>query len=99
MLATWRRRGQGKLAAAQTALRRLVQLRRHPDDWLLLGMTQAQAGELADSLRSLQRAAEISPFRDDIHQALAEVYDRSGDPRAAQQHKSVAQRLALAAKE
>lgn len=84
----------GNLPASQSALSRLVRLRRHPEDWLRLGMAQAQAGDTAEALYSLNRAAAISPFREDIHRVLADVYRRSGNSQAAQRCDSVADRLA-----
>ena len=62
----------GDLMAAREALVRLVEMRRQADDWLLLGKTQSGLGQSTEALKSLRRAAQISPFRDDIQRAITE---------------------------
>lgn len=63
----------GDLIAAHDALVRLVEMRRQADDWLLLGKTQSGLGQSEPALKSLRRAAQISPFREDIQKAISEV--------------------------
>lgn len=63
----------GNLPAARQALLRLVEMRRQADDWLLLGKAQAGLRDSAAALKSLRRAAQISPFREDIQRAADEI--------------------------
>ena len=65
------------------ALEKLVVLRRHSEDWLLLGVCRQRLGDLAAARRDLERAAEIAPFRPEIREALAEIHERLGDSASA----------------
>jgi len=79
--------------AAGAALEQLTHLRRHPVDWMLLGLCQAEAGDDAAAIASLRRAAEINPYQRDVHEQLARLYVRQGQIQLAERHRRLVQEL------
>lgn len=80
-------------APAQSALEQLVRLRRHPIDWMLLGMSQAALGDETSAIRSLRRAAEINPYQPKVHEQLARLYERQRQTQLAERQRQLAQLL------
>ncbi|HUY89209.1 MAG TPA: multiheme c-type cytochrome [Pirellulales bacterium] len=80
-------------AAAQSALAQLVRLRRHPVDWLLLGLCQAAQGDEPGAIKSLERAAEINPYQRDVHEQLARLYTRQRQTELAERQRQLAKLL------
>jgi tetratricopeptide (TPR) repeat protein len=85
---------EGDRSAANKTLDALTRLRRNSDDWLLLGRNRGALGDLAGAAEAFRRAAEIHPFRPEIHEMLAGTYLRLGDSAAAARHQSRADTLA-----
>ena len=83
--------------AARTALDQLLLLRRHSEDRRLLGLCQAESGDLASGAASLEQAVRINPFRGEIHAELARVYSAVGQPDLAARHQRLSQLLKDAA--
>lgn len=75
---------------ARSALEQLVRLRRHPVDWMLLGLSQAALGDEPSAIRSLRRAAEINPYQRDVHEQLARLYERQGQKELAERQRKLA---------
>jgi hypothetical protein len=84
-----------RIQAAVEALEQLVTLRRHSEDWLLLGLCRQRTGELHAAQRALERAASIAPFRPDIHEALGSLHEGLADAIAAGRERALAKRLSL----
>jgi predicted CXXCH cytochrome family protein len=82
-------------AEAHRALSSLVSLRRHAQDWLLLGECFSEARLHAETVRCLERAAAISPFRVDIRRKLATAYREVGRPDDAQMQDAAASQLSI----
>jgi predicted CXXCH cytochrome family protein len=80
-------------ASAQSSLEQLVRLRRHPVDWMLLGLSQAALGDESTAIKSLRRAAEINPYLPDVHEQLARLYERRGQKELAERQRRLAQLL------
>jgi len=59
-----------------------------------LGYAYLRQGNLAVAKEKLERAAEQDPGNPAVHSALGLLYERLGDPRAADRHYSTALRLA-----
>ncbi len=78
---------------AEQALGQLIALRRLSEDWLLLGVCRQRGGDLPGALRNLQQAAKIAPFRPEIREDLAQIYQWLGDAAAAERERSIAKRL------
>jgi tetratricopeptide (TPR) repeat protein len=74
----------------------LVGLRRHSDDWLLLGKCRQHLGDLKLARHDLECAAAIAPFRPEIYQALADVCEGLGDAKEAARQRALAGRLSAA---
>jgi hypothetical protein len=69
---------------AAAALETLTRLRRHSEDWLLLGLSRRQLLQ-DDAVAALQQAAVISPFRPDIRQLMQQVAGRGNEATAPRQ--------------
>ena len=82
-----------QIEPAVMAFEELVGLRRHSEDWLLLGKCRQHLGDLEQAQRDLGRAAAIAPFRPEIREALAEIYDALGDAAEASRQRTLAGRL------
>jgi tetratricopeptide (TPR) repeat protein len=80
-------------APAQSALAQLVRLRRHPIDWMLLGLSQAALGDEASAIKSLRRAAEINPYQPDVREQLAQLYLRQRQTELAERQRQLARWL------
>ena len=80
-------------AAARSALDQLVHLRRHPIDWMLLGLSQAALEDEPSAIRSLRRAAEINPYQHDVHEQLARLFERQRQTELAERQRRLAQFL------
>jgi Flp pilus assembly protein TadD len=65
-------------------------------DWTLLGLCESALGNDAEAVKALSRAAEINPYRTDIHQQLARLYEKAGDTARATRHRQWAEALAAA---
>jgi predicted CXXCH cytochrome family protein len=87
-----------RLDIALPALQELTGLRLLSQDWLLLAACRMQGGDLPGSLRALERAAAISPFRSEVRYAMARVHARLGNAEAARREQGIADRLAAQAK-
>lgn len=85
------RRGEFRRAAA--GMKELTNLRRNSEDWLRLGLCRLGTGDRGEALRSLLRAAEISPSRSDIHAQIGAVYWGLGDPAKAAEFQEKALRI------
>src|SRR5207244_13449148 len=83
----------GKMAMAIDLLEKLTQLRRNADDWRLLGVCHLEQNEPRKALRAFEQALTISPFRFDLHEALAEAYRRVGDGQRSKEHQEKAEWL------
>lgn len=79
-------------------LQQLVKLRRHSDDWTLLGIAHAKIGDLPGAVTAVRRAVEIQPFRENVHRVLAEMLHHSGDAAGAAREMATADTLARAGK-
>jgi hypothetical protein len=84
---------------ATQALQRLVQTRRRAADWLLLGLAYADSGDLTQAAIALENVVQINPFRGDVHEELARLYQALNNPVASQKHAEAARRLAASAAE
>lgn len=71
-------------------LQQLVKLRRHSDDWTLLGISRAKTGDLPGAVTAIRRAVEIQPFRAEVRRVLAEILRHSGDEAGAAREAEVA---------
>ena len=78
---------------ASQALEQLVRLRRHPVDWMLLGLCQAALGDDHSAAKSLRRAAEINPYQRDVHEQLVALYQRQLQTELAERHRQLAKLL------
>src|SRR5262249_19101815 len=74
-------------------LEELVRLRRYSEDWRLLGVCYLFENQPQKALQAFQQAAAIRPYRPDVHDGLAEVYDRLGDAARARDHRQKAEWL------
>ncbi len=84
----------GHIAPARSALEKLTGMRRNSEDWFLLGMCVASYyGDLGGAKDALERAAAIAPFRPEVHDALAQLYDRLGETEAARRERAIATHL------
>ena len=61
----------GDITRARGAFERLIEHRRHAEDWLLLGLIERRLGNLESSRQRFERAAAIDPGRADIQRLLA----------------------------
>ncbi|MGE5194757.1 MAG: cytochrome c3 family protein [Deltaproteobacteria bacterium] len=84
--------------AAVAAFEELVGMRRHSEDWLLLGLCRQRSGDLQGTRRDLERAAAIAPFRPEIREALAAVHEQLGNSREAASQRALAERLSKSAR-
>jgi predicted CXXCH cytochrome family protein len=84
----------GRLEQAVPVLEELTTLRWQSQDWLLLAACRLKGSDLAGSLRALEQAAAISPFRPDVRYALARVHESLGNADAAHRERTIADRLA-----
>ncbi len=84
---------QGQLPAAEKALIELTRSRRLSEDWRWLGVCRQQAGDLRGALAGMQKAAEIAPFRPEIHDDLAQLHQWMGSAAAAQRERTIFDRL------
>jgi predicted CXXCH cytochrome family protein len=84
-----------RFGPAEQALGQLIALRRLSEDWLLLGVCRQRGGDLPGALRDLQQATRIAPFRPEIREDLAQIYQWLGDAAAAERERSIARRLAV----
>lgn len=69
------------------ALRELVQLRRHPHDWLLLAQCEDALGNRGSATQALQTAVAINPRLAQVHQLLARHFRQNGDALKAEFHE------------
>jgi hypothetical protein len=58
---------------AVAPLTELVKLRRHSQDWLLLGISLFQSGNEQSGLNAVRQATSIQPFRPDLRQTLKDM--------------------------
>jgi predicted CXXCH cytochrome family protein len=72
---------------ALRALRELVTLRRHPDDWLLLAQCTSALGDEAAAVEALETAVRYNPRLVQVHQQLAQHYRQRGDLQRAAWHQ------------
>jgi hypothetical protein len=79
--------------ASAQLLSRLIELRRSSDDWILLGRVRGAAGDIAGAADALRYAAQIHPFRLEIHVLLSGTYARLGDSAAARKHQQISEAL------
>jgi Flp pilus assembly protein TadD len=80
-------------SGAAQLLARLVELRRSSDDWILLGRVRGAAGDYAGAADALRHAAQIHPFRTEIHELLSGTYALLGDSAAARKHLQIGEAL------
>jgi hypothetical protein len=84
----------GDYSLAISRLRELVGLRRHSQDWFLLGMSLQRKGQTQGALDAYEHAITISPLRVDVRRAAFELYQISGHAGpAAKQLKAIEQLL------
>jgi hypothetical protein len=76
----------GDLAAAISVLEELVRLRRHSEDYRLLGRLYLELYESQKARQALLQALALRPYRYDIHGALGEAYRQLGDAPRAREH-------------
>src|SRR5205085_2707468 len=77
----------GRHAEAVTALEELTRLRRHAVDWQLLSDCRRALGDRAAADEALAAAVRISPRLWEVHQHLADGYERQGDADRAAWHR------------
>lgn len=71
----------------------LVGLRRHPDDWTLLGLCQILVGDESGAIKSLRRAGEINPYQTELYLRMARLYEQRGQNESAERCRRLAQLL------
>ena len=81
------------LPAARTSLERLVEYRRYSEDWVLLAVARQRSNDRQGAIAALERAAQIAPFRADVHQLLSEGYRSVGKAQDADRHQRISQAL------
>jgi predicted CXXCH cytochrome family protein len=86
------RYGQHRVEEAAAALRELVELRRHPSDWLLLSDCERSLGHNDAAEKALDMAVRINPRLWQVHEHLAERYRQLGDAERAAWHQKRAVR-------
>lgn len=84
----------GRPDAALAILNDLTKLRRHSEDWLLLGLCHRKQNQLPLAAKALQTSLSINPFRPDVHDTLALVYNQMGESKKAREHEAAAKMLA-----
>ncbi len=65
-------------AQAVAPLEQLVKLRRHSQDWFLLGISRFQSGQQQSGLAAVKHATQIQPFRTDVRKTLSEMQRAAG---------------------
>jgi len=70
---------QGNYESALAASKELIELRRHPLDWLLLATCKQALGEQTAAAEALATAAQINPRLWNVHRHLATYYRQQGD--------------------
>jgi tetratricopeptide (TPR) repeat protein len=85
--------GVNDLDGAIKALEEVVKLRRHSDDWLLLGQCQLQKNQPQKALDALKQAEAIRPDRPDVHKSLSDAYQLLGKSDKAREHAETHNRL------
>ena len=83
----------GRPEQAIPVLEELTGLRRHSEDWLLLGLARRDRRELEKSLEALRKSAEIAPFRPEPIRVLADHYSRAGNQSRARELREKADAL------
>lgn len=83
----------GDWTSARAALEQLVLLRRHSEDWRLLGLCRAELGDLSGGAATLEKAVRINPFRAEVHSELARVLDAAGHSNPGALHRRMAGQL------
>jgi hypothetical protein len=86
-------RDEGNPAASAEALEHVVADRRQSQDWLLLGECRLELGNFAGAVAAFEKAAEIHPFRPDVHEALSAAYLNLRDSPRAALHRKLAEQL------
>ena len=76
----------GDMGAAVGLLEKVVRVRRHAEDWRLLGVGYLETGRTKEALSALRHALAIRPSRPTTHLALEEAYRRRGDAARARDH-------------
>ena len=92
VLADWNLRHR-QIEQAITLLQQLVRIRRHSEDWRLLGMCYLAQNQPVEALRALNKALAIRPYRHAIHLGLARAYQQLGDYQRAGEHMDKAEWL------
>lgn len=83
----------GNFPQAISFLERLREIQRSAETFLLLDICYHQEGRFAESLKAAQQAAEISPWRADLQNRLAELYAQNGQQDLAAHHDRRAREL------
>jgi tetratricopeptide (TPR) repeat protein len=82
-----------QFAQAAGLLEKLTRMRRHAEDWRVLGLVYLQQNEPAKAVQALSQALAIRPERAEIHLGLSQAYEQLGDRPNAEAHREKAQWL------
>ncbi len=80
-------------ATAMATFKKLTRLRSVSGDWVVLGMTQRNAGQTTEAIESLHRALRLDPMLLLAHQLLAACYETLGDEMSMQQHQRMVKEI------
>lgn len=94
------RRGERDFAPRATELQKAIALEpRMGEAFLKLGLLDEEKGELAESVRALQKAVEFTDLPDEAHLRLAQVYRRMGETEKARNESEAYEQVAKQKKE
>ncbi len=93
-------RGQADFAARGAQLNRAIALDpKFGDAYLELGLLQTEKREYAKAVASLQKAVELTPFPDQAHLRLAQVYREMGETQKARKESELYNEVSVRKKE
>lgn len=82
-----------RIGSAESAFRRLTELRRAAVDWRMLGVCRSLSGNVSGAVAALRRAISIRPDDPELRRMLAGELKRDGKPAEASKHRRIAERL------
>lgn len=80
-------------ATAADIVQQMVQRRPETSHWNLLGDCRRRSSDMQGALAAYQKAIEVLPLHPEVHLKLADLYETTGDSRAAGEHRRLAQRF------
>jgi hypothetical protein len=84
---------ENDFTAARERLEETTRTRRNANDWWRLSGCYLEQGRPDRGLTALEKALTIQPYRADLHAELANLYDRLGGRKLAEEHRAKAQWL------